>query len=204
MLRAAREYGLPQLEIVSTKLAICLGKSTYNALRVACGLDRVQGLAEAIKSPFSHGRTVVFCQAHPAGRGSEDKVLNNWSGMTSLYNSMPSNRAEIAEWFANNINCRNTQIVVAAAPAMPLAVPAVAAPAQARPGTVRYYCLQVLQANKGTPLTKAQIKKQGQTLAVAAGFPPASGYGNVLRMLAADGTVTVRYVGQAPDYFFPA
>jgi hypothetical protein len=40
LLYSAREYAMPQIEIVNPKIVICLGANTYNALRSCCGTDR--------------------------------------------------------------------------------------------------------------------------------------------------------------------
>lgn len=49
---AAEEFLLPQIRIIQPKIAICLGLSTFNAVREACGLDKVRLLDDAIKAPF--------------------------------------------------------------------------------------------------------------------------------------------------------
>jgi hypothetical protein len=106
MVRAAQAFGLPQLDIVKPKIAICLGLDTFNALRVACGHDMVNKLAEGIDSPILHGESIIFCQAHTGqlgqnnrNRGRVDRVSKDWSKMVSCYNAMPDNRAELNEWF---------------------------------------------------------------------------------------------------------
>jgi restriction system protein len=101
MVRAAQEYGLPQLAIVQPRLAICLGLKTFNALRAACGAPRVEPIAKAIASPFCHDGTIIYCQAHPAVRAkdrSREQVFQDWSTMALCYTTLPKDRAEIGEW----------------------------------------------------------------------------------------------------------
>ncbi len=88
LVRAAREYGLPQIAIVQPRLAICLGKSAFNALRRAAGLRPLPTLDEAIASPFAWGQTQIWCQAHTGrlgtnnrNRGGVDRVHNDWQAM---------------------------------------------------------------------------------------------------------------------------
>jgi len=103
---AAYEYGLPQLTIVRPKIAVCLGLSTFKALRAACGQDKVQRIAEAIAAPFCHEETVVFCQAHTSQQGQNTRnrldkrqVHKDWSKMALCYRNMPADRAETCTWF---------------------------------------------------------------------------------------------------------
>ena len=86
--RAAREYGLPQIEIVSPELVVCIGLATFNAVRSACGLDAVRPLGAAIDQPFRWKETHVWCQAHTGGmgynmrsRGDPTRVAADWARM---------------------------------------------------------------------------------------------------------------------------
>lgn len=86
--RAAREYALPQIDIVAPRLAICFGLKTFNALRRAVGLAGVPTVGIAITSPFSRGHTRIWCQAHTGAlgqngrnRGGIDRVYEDWSAM---------------------------------------------------------------------------------------------------------------------------
>src|SRR3990172_5301954 len=67
LVRAAREFALPQIRIVNPRLVICLGIDTFNALRRACDLRPWDmKLPAAIESPFEIGGTRVWGQAHTA------------------------------------------------------------------------------------------------------------------------------------------
>jgi hypothetical protein len=89
LVRAAREFALPQITIVRSKLVICLGLATFNALREACGYEPIYPLATAIRSPFSLGETRIWCQAHTGARGQNNRnsgrkrVPNDWKRMKS-------------------------------------------------------------------------------------------------------------------------
>lgn len=96
LVRAAREYAIPQIEIVQPRLVICLGLATFNAVRVAAGLPRVGNLAAAIEQPFEMKAgdvtTLVCCQSHPGAlgkmnrnRGGVDRVSADWAGMAARW-----------------------------------------------------------------------------------------------------------------------
>lgn len=84
LIRAAHQFGVPQIHIVNPKLVICLGLVTFNALRQACGLSPTQDLPFAIDSPFSIGSTRVWGQVHTGrlnNRGGFERVLADWRRM---------------------------------------------------------------------------------------------------------------------------
>jgi restriction system protein len=87
LVRAAREFALPQIRIVRPKLVICLGLATFNALREACDHEPIYPLAAAIRSPFSLGRARMWCQAHTGARVQNNRnsgakrVPNDWTRM---------------------------------------------------------------------------------------------------------------------------
>jgi restriction system protein len=93
--RAAREFALPQIEIVGPRLAVCLGKAAFNAVAVAYDRHEAKSLAEAIASPFRFGETQVWCQAHTGQQGTNnrnrhgvDRVTRDWACMALAYNTM--------------------------------------------------------------------------------------------------------------------
>lgn len=92
LVRAAREFALPQIEIVGPRLAVCLGKAAFDAIAVASGRRRTESLVEAIAFPFEIGRTQVWCQAHTGQLGTNsrnrkgvDQVGRDWAHMASAY-----------------------------------------------------------------------------------------------------------------------
>ena len=83
---AARKFGVPQVEIVQPVLVICMGLDTFNAVRDACGLLPCRKLADAIDSPFTHGKVRLWCQAHPGVLGQNNRgrshVQRDWRSMS--------------------------------------------------------------------------------------------------------------------------
>ena len=95
LVRAAREFALPQIEIVGPRLAVCLGKAAFNAVAIAANRRGAKSLAEAIASPFGIGETRVWCQAHTGQQGTNyrnrngvDRVTGDWACMALAYNNM--------------------------------------------------------------------------------------------------------------------
>jgi restriction system protein len=92
LVRAAREFALPQIEIVGPRFAVCLGKAAFDAVAVAAGRRRTRSLADAIDSPFEIGSTQVWCQAHTGPLGTltrnrigADQVAKDWARMAAAY-----------------------------------------------------------------------------------------------------------------------
>jgi restriction system protein len=88
--RAAREFAIPQIDIVAPLVAVCLGLNTFNALRRAASMDVMPNIDAAIRVPFSRGPTRIWCQAHTGSlgqngrnRGGVDRVSADWSAMRS-------------------------------------------------------------------------------------------------------------------------
>jgi hypothetical protein len=91
LIKAARQFALPQIRVVNPKLVICLGLVTFNALRHACDLPPSRPLCSAIESPFNIGTTRVWCQAHTGAlgqnnrnRGGVDRVRRDWRKMQRI------------------------------------------------------------------------------------------------------------------------
>jgi len=100
LIRAAREFALPQIRVVNPRLVICLGLVTFNAVRQARDLDPCRNIDGGIQSPFSIDRTRVWCQAHTGqqgqnmrNRGGVIRVPDDWRrmklDMTTAAGSMP-------------------------------------------------------------------------------------------------------------------
>src|SRR5438477_8132572 len=88
LVRAAREFALPQIRIVNPKLVVCLGLNTFNALRQACDLGPCLRIGLAIDSPFNIDSIRVWCQAHTGAlgqnnrnKGGVDRVSHDWRKM---------------------------------------------------------------------------------------------------------------------------
>jgi restriction system protein len=94
LVRAAREYALLQISIVSPRLVICLGVNTFRAIQQATDRSPSTNLASAIASPFEFGNIMVWCQAHPGGlgqagrnRGNPNRVAQDWDAMRQAFES---------------------------------------------------------------------------------------------------------------------
>jgi hypothetical protein len=88
LVRAAQEFALPQIDIVSPRLVICLGMVTFNALRIARDLPHAGNMEAAINSPFTTGNSRVWYQARTGhfgqvsrNKGGVDRVSQDWLGM---------------------------------------------------------------------------------------------------------------------------
>lgn len=85
LVRAAREFALPQIRIIRPVLAVCLGIGTYNAIAVAAGQQSGATVTDAVAKPFNVGMTRVWCSAHtgPLGinRRGIDTVNADWAAM---------------------------------------------------------------------------------------------------------------------------
>ena len=94
LVRAAREYALPQIRIVQPALVICLGLATANAVRESCGQSRAENVAAAVSSPFEHAGVLYWAQAHPGhfGQISRNKsrpaqVRTDWQQMKRAFDA---------------------------------------------------------------------------------------------------------------------
>ena len=88
LMSAAKEFALPQIEIVNPRLVICLGLATFDALRRVHGLARAGNMDASINSPFTVGNSRVWCQAHTGAFGrmnrnkkGVDRISQDWLRM---------------------------------------------------------------------------------------------------------------------------
>jgi len=86
LVRADREFALPQIKIVKSKLIVCLGIQTFNAIRHACGYTDWLNLDSAIASPFQFHGSRIWCQAHTSRypSGGADRVSSDWKRMKNV------------------------------------------------------------------------------------------------------------------------
>jgi restriction system protein len=96
LVRAAREFAIPQIEIVRPRLVVCLGKATFDAVAVAARQRPTDSIEHAIEiaSPLYLRGTQVWCQAHTSQEGTNnrnrnglDQVEKDWARMAAAYNS---------------------------------------------------------------------------------------------------------------------
>lgn len=94
LVQAAITYAIPQIEIVSPKVVICLGASVFNSIRRGLDKKPVKGLAEAIARPFAFNGASIWAQSHPGGlgragrnKGGVDRVSEDWAAMARSVNA---------------------------------------------------------------------------------------------------------------------
>jgi hypothetical protein len=94
LVRAAREFAVPQIEVVRPRLVVCLGKATFDAIAVAVGRRPTESIEHAIDvaSPLYFAGTQVWCQAHTSQQGTNnrnrnglDQVEKDWARMATPY-----------------------------------------------------------------------------------------------------------------------
>lgn len=86
MQNAVREFLLPQIKIIRPLLVVCLGKATFNAVRVACNEPPMANLADAIGSPFSTNPLIAAvahtgARMHLRNRDAPDQVERDWEAL---------------------------------------------------------------------------------------------------------------------------
>ncbi len=92
LLRAARCFALPQIEIVRPAIVVCMGLATFNAMRVSCGQAGCNSMSSAIESEFAWGAVNFWAQVHPGhfgmlnrNRGNANRARNDWQRMKSAF-----------------------------------------------------------------------------------------------------------------------
>ena len=94
LVRAAKCFALPQIEIIRPRLVVALGLDTFNAIRRANGHKLFSTISPAIASPLDVDGTRIWCQAHTGvlgrnnrNRGDQTRVDSDWAHMSSWYTS---------------------------------------------------------------------------------------------------------------------
>ena len=88
---AAKTFALPQIDIVQPRIAVCLGKVAFDAVAVVAGQQKSASIDSAIASPFSHGTTRIWCQAHTGPQGYNNRnrggvdVSADWKKMAETF-----------------------------------------------------------------------------------------------------------------------
>jgi hypothetical protein len=80
--QAAKEFALPQVDIVRPTVVVCFGLATYNALAAATGAETQGSVAVAMGRPFNlvSSSATVWCQSHPGYWGRQARVKVGGSG----------------------------------------------------------------------------------------------------------------------------
>lgn len=92
MVRAAKEFAIPQIEIVGPTTAVCLGLPAFNSIRISLGHKPVRTIDEGVKLPFMYKQTEIWCQAHTGNlgtinrnRGGVNRVEGDWAAMATAH-----------------------------------------------------------------------------------------------------------------------
>jgi hypothetical protein len=92
LVRAAREFGIPQIEIVRPRLVIALGVATFRPLIAVAGPKIPWPLLnDAVNNPVDCRSTRIWCQSHTgrsggaAARRGAAVVQNDWKRMADWY-----------------------------------------------------------------------------------------------------------------------
>lgn len=98
--RAAREFALPQIEIVKPRIAICLGKSTFSSIFRASGCTAALP-DDLVGRCFDYRGTHVWCQAHTGKLGTlnrgTDRIEHDWAYMKRCFDIWPDPAPVIGE-----------------------------------------------------------------------------------------------------------
>tara|TARA_R110002074_G_scaffold170005_3_gene331959 strand:- start:21138 stop:21821 length:684 start_codon:yes stop_codon:yes gene_type:complete len=99
LVKAAKEFTLPAMQIIRPTIAICLGLDTFNAIRIACGKEDKYPMDKAINSSFEFNGTTIFAQAHTGqmginnrNRGGVERVSGDWKKMAEHLQYAYNNR----------------------------------------------------------------------------------------------------------------
>ncbi|MBT5469852.1 MAG: hypothetical protein HOK41_04560 [Nitrospina sp.] len=91
LMEAAINFAIPQIEVVSPKIVICLGLRVFNTISKSLEKPTPKNLVEAIPNHFKYKDTFIWAQSHPGGlgkanrnRGGIDRVSADWAAMASL------------------------------------------------------------------------------------------------------------------------
>ena len=81
MRKSAKQFTLPMIEIIQPKIAIALGRKTFNSL-----FDSCEDKQEITTNSFKYENTKIFHQPHPAARISNVEKERNWKEMKIYLN----------------------------------------------------------------------------------------------------------------------
>jgi len=85
LVRAAKEYGLPQVEIIQPKVVLCFGLPTFQSLQIAVGLPKARSMEQAMECPFERAGATFYYLAHPGfgprNRGGYEQYKQDWENI---------------------------------------------------------------------------------------------------------------------------
>ena len=86
---AAKEYAIPQIEIVNPELVILIGHQVYFAMCIALGIKPKEKISQAIQAPFKLDGITYWAQSHLGSRGTLDRtseqVQLDWAEMAKNF-----------------------------------------------------------------------------------------------------------------------
>jgi restriction system protein len=92
LVACAQQFTLPEIQIVSPQLVICLGLRSFLALMRAVGHKGSPKMDQAVNSPFKYVDSMIYCIPHTGALGmnnrGRDQVDRDWQKIASL---MPIN-----------------------------------------------------------------------------------------------------------------
>jgi hypothetical protein len=92
LIPAVEKFLKPQIEIIQPQIAICLGLSTFNAVRQSCGYDKLRTLDDAMKSAFDFRHSKIVAVAHTGARGTNnrgrDRVEQDWAAIRRQFDQL--------------------------------------------------------------------------------------------------------------------
>jgi restriction system protein len=82
LVACAKRFTLPEIEIISPKIVLCLGRITFVALRRAVGIKGNPKMDEAVRSPVGYREATIHCVAHTGSFGmnnrGREQVETDW------------------------------------------------------------------------------------------------------------------------------
>jgi restriction system protein len=100
---AAKEFALPQIEIVAPRLVVALGLDCFNARR-ALNIEPSHTIAHAIEDPIPFHDSMIWCQAHTSPLGQN---MRNRGGIKN--DRVSADWQEMSDWFRNESNANKSK-----------------------------------------------------------------------------------------------
>jgi len=91
---SARQFTLPEIEIVSPRLVICLGLRTFLALMRAVGLSESPKMDQAVNLQLKFANSMIRCVAHTGALGMNNRgrsqVERDWQQLVKDSRTTPT------------------------------------------------------------------------------------------------------------------
>lgn len=97
LVRAAKEFALPQVAIIAPRLVVCLGLPTFNAIRRAVGHKPVPNIGVGVAQPLDHEGVRYWCQSHTGALGTANRNRRGHDG--APVDRVSADWAHMAAWF---------------------------------------------------------------------------------------------------------